>query len=95
MNFQILIKKENWEPVYIDTDSNHMFKSFLCTFSNIFQASFPAKYERMKDKNVWLTQGIKINCKHKRSQNAFTKNSNDPKANAYCIKYCETLRKEI
>jgi len=89
MNFQILLKKETWEPVYTDTDTNHMFKSFLYTFFNIFQASFPVKYKRMKDKNVWLTQGIQINCKHKRSLNAFTKNSNDPKANAYYINIVE------
>jgi len=93
MDFQILLKKETWQPVYIDTDPNHMFNSFLCTFLNIFQASFPVKYKRMKDKNNWITQGIKMNCKHKRSLNAFTKNSNDPKANAYYIKYCEILRK--
>ena len=82
MNFKILLKKENWEPIYIDTDPKHMFNSFLCTLLNIFQASFPVKYKRMKDKNNYITQGIKINCQHKRSLNAFTKNSNDPKANA-------------
>ena len=72
-----------------------MFNSFLWTFLNIFQASFQVKYKRMKDKNIWITQGIKINCKHKRSLNAFTKSSNDPKANAYYIKYCEILRKDV
>ena len=45
MNFQTLLKKETWESAYIDTDSNHMFNSFLCTFLNIFQASFPVKYK--------------------------------------------------
>ena len=90
MNFQILLKKETWEPVYIDTDSTHMFNSILCTFLNIFQARFPVKYKRMKERNIWITQGIKINCK----QNSFTKNSNDPKAYAYYIKHCEILRKD-
>jgi len=33
----------------------------------------------MKDKNDWITQGIKIYCNHKRSLYAFTKNSSDPK----------------
>jgi hypothetical protein len=36
-----------------------MFISFLCTFLNILQASFPVKYKRMKDKNHWITQRIK------------------------------------
>ena len=55
-----------------------MFNSILCTFLNIFQASFPVKYQSMKDKNDWITQAIKISSKHKRSKYAFTKNSKDP-----------------
>ena len=60
MNFQTVLKKETWESVYIATDPNHMFNSFLCTFLNIFQASFPVEYKSMEDKNDWITQGIKI-----------------------------------
>jgi alpha-D-ribose 1-methylphosphonate 5-phosphate C-P lyase len=65
MNFQTLLQKETWESVYIDTDPNHMFNSLLCTFLNISQASFPFKYKSMKDKYGWITQGIKMSCKHK------------------------------
>ena len=71
--FQTLLKIETWEPLYIGTDPNHMFNSFLSTFINIFQASFPVKYRSMKDNNDWFTQGIKISCKHKRSLCALTK----------------------
>jgi hypothetical protein len=78
MNYQTLLKKETWESVYIDTDPNHMYNSFLCTFLNIFQAHFPGKYKCMKDKNDWITQGIKISCKNKRKSVCFPKNSNDP-----------------
>jgi len=49
----------------------------------------------MKDKNVWITQEIKISCKYKRSLYTFTKNSNVPKAKAHYIKYCTVLRKVI
>jgi hypothetical protein len=49
----------------------------------------------MKDKNNWITKGITINCKHKRSLYAFTKNSNDPKTKAHYIKYCKIIRKVI
>jgi len=49
----------------------------------------------MKDKNEWITQGIKISCKHKRSLHAFPKNSNDPKTKMHYIKYCKILRKFI
>ena len=44
INFQTLLEKETWEFVYIDTDHNHMFNSFLCTFLNIVQDSFQVKY---------------------------------------------------
>jgi len=70
-----------------------MFNSILCVFLDIFQASFPVKYQSMKDKNDWITQQIKISSKHKRSQYAFTKNSKDPKAKAHYIKHCNILKK--
>jgi len=91
MNFQTLLKKETCEFVFIVTDPNHMCNSFLCTFLNIFQASFPVKYKSLKDKNDWITQGIKIYCNHKKSLYAFTKNSSVSKAKAHCIKYCKIL----
>ena len=71
-------KKRTWESVYIDTDPNHMYNSFLRTFLSIFQAHFPAKYKCMKDKNDWITHGIKISCKNKRKSVCCPKNSNDP-----------------
>jgi hypothetical protein len=62
-----------------------MFNSFIYTFLDIFQASFPVKYKSTKEKDDWITQGIKISCKHKRCLCTFTKNSNDPKAKAHYI----------
>jgi hypothetical protein len=91
MNFQTLLKIETLESVYVDKDPNHMFNSFLCTFFNIFQASFPVEHKSVKDKNDGMTQGTKISCKRVRSLYVFTKNSNDSKAKY--IKYCEILRK--
>ena len=35
-----------------------MFNSFLCTFLNILQASFPVKYKSMKDMDDWITQWV-------------------------------------
>lgn len=71
MKFQSLLKKKILEfvsidtDIDIDTDPNHMVNSLLCTFFNIFQACFPFKYKNMKDKYEWITQGIKMSCKHK------------------------------
>jgi hypothetical protein len=41
----------------------------------------------MKDNNNWITQGIKISCKHKRRKDAFTENSTEPIAKAHYIQY--------
>ena len=49
----------------------------------------------MKDKNDWLTQGIKISCKHKKSLYAFTTNSNDPEAKCIILNKCKILRKVL
>jgi hypothetical protein len=79
MQFQLLLKNETWESVYKDQDINNKFNSFLYTFLNIFKASFPMKYESIgKIKNDWVTQGIKMSCKRKRSLYIYSRNSNDP-----------------
>jgi ribosomal protein L33 len=70
-----------------------MFNPFLRYFLTTAHASFPVQYGSMKDKNDFIIQGIKISCKHKRSLYVFTKNSNDPKAKAHYIKYCDIQRK--
>jgi hypothetical protein len=72
-----------------------MFNSFLCTFLNTFQASFPVTHNSFKDKNEWITHGKKVSCKHKRGLYAVNTNSIDPKAKVHCIKYCKILRKVI
>jgi ribosomal protein L33 len=71
-----------------------MFNSFLNTFLHIFEVSFPVTYRSTKEKtNDWITQGIKMSCKHKRSLYTLTRNSNDLKAKAHYMKYCKILKK--
>jgi hypothetical protein len=68
----------------------------LYTFLNIFEASFPIKYVSIgKIKNDWITQGIKISCKRKRSLYIYGRNSNDPNTRAFYIKYCKILNNVI
>jgi hypothetical protein len=90
-NCQTVLKKETCGCVYIGTDPNHMFNSFLCTFVNTFHAGVPVKYETVIDKNNWITQGIKIYCKYTRSLCAVIKNSSGPKVKQLYINYCEIL----
>jgi hypothetical protein len=59
MTFQTLLKQDTWESVYIDTNPNRIFNSFLCTFLIIFPSSFPVKDKSMKDMNECITQGMK------------------------------------
>jgi hypothetical protein len=62
---------------------------------NIFPASFPVQYKTIRDKNNWITQGIKISWTHKISLYTFNANSNKPKAKVHYIKYCKILRNLI
>jgi hypothetical protein len=95
-DFQTLLKQETWECVYQTQDTNYMLNSFLRTFLNIFESSFPVNYRRRnKGKNDWITQGIKISCKHKRSLFMFTTNSKDRKPKEHYIIYCRILKKVI
>jgi hypothetical protein len=94
-NFQSLQKQETWQYVYETQGTNNMFNSFLNTFLHIFEASFPVNYRSTKEKkNDWITQGVKISCKCKRSLYTLTKNSNVSKAKAHYIKYCKILKKK-
>jgi hypothetical protein len=54
MQFQLQLANESWESVYIDSDTNNKFNSFLRTFLNILEASFPVKYKSTHwNKNGW------------------------------------------
>jgi len=67
MQFQLQLANESLEYVCIDNDTNNKFISFLHTFINIFEVSFPVKYKSIhRTKNGRITQGIKISCEHKR-----------------------------
>jgi hypothetical protein len=75
-----------------------MFNSFLSTSLNTFQASFPIKYESMKDNNDSMTQGIKISCKHKINLCALTKTAMIQKQKCIVLssaKSWEKLRKKL
>jgi hypothetical protein len=63
--FQRLLEDETWEPVFENRDTNYKFNSFLYMFLKISEASFPLQNKSVgKTKNYWITQGIKISCRH-------------------------------
>jgi hypothetical protein len=52
MQFQLQLANESWEYVCIDNNTINKFNSFLHTFLNILEASFPVKYKSMhRNKN--------------------------------------------
>jgi hypothetical protein len=62
MHFQLQLANGSWASVYIDNNTNNNRNSFLHTFLNVFEPSFPVKYKsihRIK-KNALITQKIKI-----------------------------------
>jgi hypothetical protein len=63
-----------WEPVL-----NYKFNCFLHIFRNIFETSFHIQNKSVGTiKNDWITQGIKISCKHKRSLYIYNRSGNNP-----------------
>jgi hypothetical protein len=75
---------------------NSKFNSFLHTFLNIFEASVPVKYKSIhRNKNGWITQGIKITCDHKRRLHTYSRDNNDAVIRAFYSKYCKILNKVI
>jgi hypothetical protein len=51
-NFQTLLKQETWESVYQSQDVNCMFDSFVSTFLNISEASFPVNIKVQTTKRM-------------------------------------------
>jgi hypothetical protein len=63
--FQKLLSNETWDDIYNENYINDNFNTFLKTFINIFEASFPVAYLHKNKDNGWITKGIKISCKRK------------------------------
>jgi len=60
MQFQLQLANETSESVCIDNDTNNKLTPF-------FKGSFTVKYKSIhRNKNGWITQGIKISCECKR-----------------------------
>jgi hypothetical protein len=67
--FQQLLKNETWKCIYVRDDINDIFNIFL----NIFEGSFPVKFTNFNiTKNGFITKGIMISCRHKRSYISLT-----------------------
>ena len=87
-DFLIKLGYENWETVFSPEDVNKMFNSFLDTYLQIFNSSFPLKRVKKK-KKTWITLGILTSCKHKRELFIASRNSNNLDFKTYYRRYCK------
>jgi ribosomal protein L33 len=96
-HFQKLLLEESWKTVYQKHYVDNIFNTFLRLYLNIFEASFPTVYcnkYKLKD-NAWMTNGIRISCRKKRSLYLSTRNCNNPEVKMHYKHYCSILRKTI
>ena len=69
-------------------DVNEGFNIFISTFLYNFETCFPMQNVINKTKNnQWLTGGIKVSCKCKKSLYTLSKTTNSPIIKAYYTQY--------
>ena len=95
-DFQFNLSYETWDSIFEGDDVNEIFNSFLNTYLRIFYSSFPLiKAKRRAANNSWITQGIKISCKHKRTLYVTSRNSDNPAIKKFYKDYCKILTEVI
>jgi hypothetical protein len=94
--FQRLLANETWQPIFKNWDTNYKFSSLVDRFLKFAEASFPVQNKSLgKTRNDWITQGINISCRHKRSQYNLNRSSKNPHMTAHYSKYCKILFRVI
>jgi hypothetical protein len=94
-NFTEMLKNESWDDTFLQEDINKSFNQFLNTFYISFELCFPMQHVTTKLKNnCWLTKGIRISCKWKKSLYVLSSNTNYAIIKAY-IQCCIISRKII
>jgi hypothetical protein len=94
--FQTSLRNENWEDVYGSGNVNSKFNTFLNIFLLNFESSFPLIHKMKEDSpNKWITKGIKISRKRKRTVYSLVKKSSDERFKLNYKRYCHILVKVI
>ena len=90
-----MLKNESWDDTSIQEDINISSNPFLNTFYISFELCFPMQHVTTKLKNnCWLTKGIRISCKWKKSLTVLSSNRNYSIIKGH-IDCCIILRKII
>jgi hypothetical protein len=94
--FKINLSYENWTDTFTEDNIDINFKNFLNTYLRIFNSTFP--YKRIypnRNRNAWITKGIRISCKRKEALYILSKNTQNPKLNSHYKTYSKILSKVI
>jgi hypothetical protein len=82
--FKLNFSYENWTKTFTEDNIDINFKNFLNTYLRIFNSTFP--YKRIypnRNRNAWITIGIKISCKSKEALYILSKITRNPKLGSH------------
>jgi hypothetical protein len=87
-----LLNQVTLQEVYVESDINAKFSTFMDVFLHCYNSAFPIKTVHIRDtiKNKWITQGIKISSKRMRLLDSQRKTTVMRKKD---LKYVEQYRK--
>jgi hypothetical protein len=95
-DFNMKLRYESWDDIFMYKDVNTIFNNFLNTYLRIFYSSFPLiKVYHKSSTKPWLTLGIKTSRISKRKLFLLTRNSDDLRLLNYYREYCKILSKVI
>jgi hypothetical protein len=86
----MLIEKETWQGVFLETEVNAKFEVFMNSHLHLFDIALPLEFRHRKNplRNGWITQGIKMSSKKMRLLNMLKKQPNlTEDAKMYITKY--------
>jgi hypothetical protein len=94
--FKLNLSYENWSETFTEDNIDINYKNFLNTYLRIFNSTFPHKriYPN-RNRNAWITKGIKISCKRKEALYILSKSTQNPKLRSYYKTYSKILSEVI
>lgn len=93
-HFEQELQRVDWSPVYECTTGNLAYNTFQNIFLDLMNRIFVVKkLNCLKRSESWITNGIKISCRHKRV--LCYKKTKGQVSGLFFSKYCSILKKVI
>jgi hypothetical protein len=66
--FQYVLNKETWQELFLESEVNAKFNTFMDTFLYYFDTVFPLKLVQWREpqRKIWVTQRIKTSSRYMR-----------------------------